>query len=1313
MINIYAMYFKRNGSVITAKERIQVVPAGDSGIKILNPTVKADWGNAGSLDFSIQSGTPYYDAFMQMRTFIQVEYDGETIFYGRVLTIDNGFFGERKIHCEGPLTFLNDTYYPGVKKENKTKMSAWDRIQQLLNNHNSQVDDELKRIYPGEVPGNYTSATSSEQRLKNDEREFDSTSWSNTKSALEDLKSHYGGSFRIRYSGNRLYLDWMNHYYRSTVNSQSIEIGKNLIDLSTVTEVNNIFTAVIPIGKTEEGNDSVYLTGYQAPNGFTFNNAYLKVPDLVRFYSDSELNSGYHQADDYRTAIDRYGMIYKTVDLQEGINQATLLQKALEWVKDNYQGSIESFTVKAIDLHQIGTNTDKILVGDRVRLVYKVGSENGQTRSVSPILTCTSVVYDLYSPENNQYSFGIPASSLSKNYATETKKSVKNKSTAPSSTYNPPSGGTEEDPSEAWRKEVYRWLKNHKVWKKSTGNVETGPAGRDAALQTLLHYHSSLDENGNSKYELWNPTRVGKVIDTDGQKRITWARDSQGRPSGPNGSWTILTEEQLTIKALELRYIFEYVRDEHGVNLTTGLAKQKPAAYTDEDGNLTLSDEVPDITSPQGMTTMIARGLFDGVMGGFTTYGTDSQGEYKSEQRADGSIVYYRKDASGDWQEVDSIRNLSLSVKQTDDFVGSVVVEGNEGTDEKLHIYNFGQAIERHPEGEVVVAYVDGDKLMIGSDETRWSYQIANRISTNWVKPFFYTTNDQGEKTRVYLDPAGTVSYRGYYDSITGDFVKKETGDQGPHGEPIISVTGTGVWDEKNLKLKGGIQTGLVDGQYVTFVKSDRLVIGNGNTGKSVTDALLEANVITYNQGTNTYSPQGLVTESVYANDLYAINGRFQTIYTDYLTTQWVSARIADMENVGVQNLYGLSNSSHANFTEFYGYHFYLQKSGGGGSVSTYDIGLGMSDLTLTGPVNNVYTLTKFTYGQDPETSTGTVVGTFSRAITSWNDGWSNGILTITAVPQLQSYKVGLGTSNLTLYDMNLNIYSEGNAVATEQSGLDRNKYLDQAVVIKQFNGAGSEETLVYTRETPLLINATPAFNAGWNQARTKVVNTLDTSDIGGSSTNASISIDVPKTNGSASVDSYTWTLEKTTWRPTGATSDVPIVRLKYAGNNNTVARIDCSSIYNDGKSAGVTEGTNSVTASAPDVKSIGNTDVTSIQVRSKTSTGKYSSYKSLAFSLSTYTPTGQSSSHECVIAKDSNTVVGRYDIQSICNTYWSNGHDQGVIDGKATFTRLDSSKFYCTRTYVAGQGYKYTLTLTSSTMLSTLSDGSQYILYK
>lgn len=608
MIDIYATYTKDNPGRI----KIQSVPAGsESGIRILNPIVKGDIGNATSMDFSVQNGTPYFGQFLQMRTYITVDYDGDTIFYGRVITINNDFYGGEKIHCEGALAFLNDSFFPGEKSGNKKTQTTLERISEVLENHNAQVNELLKSVYVGEVPGNYTARTAPEQRIKSESREFGQTSWNNSKSALEDLKSHYGGAFRIRYEAGLCYLDWLNHYFRSEVRDQKIEIGKNLIDVTRATELSNIFTAIIPIGKTSSGDNAIYLDGYRT--NIHGNTNYITVPQIRKsafpagvdtsgLYTDGELDSGYHKPDDYRLAVERYGMVFKTVEFQEAHTQAELFAKAVEWIKDNYQGGVTTFSVKAIDLHLAGERVDKILLGDRVPLKYPVGNNSTLSRIEERVLTCTSAQYDLFNPENNQYTFGIPANMLGKTYGDNSQKKKKSSS---------PSGGKDDDGEPGPEDEYLKWaeavkirLKSLKFWKKTNGGVVDGPTGTFDTTPMHGYYLQMLkssDANGNHNYCLTRPLSpvVKHGYKEGGLKSwYEWPAGQDGRSSYSRAHifGSVYNDAKQLMKQLEAAKLFDFIYYEHGIDLrkdASGGSSETPISMppltTDEDGNISIT----------------------------------------------------------------------------------------------------------------------------------------------------------------------------------------------------------------------------------------------------------------------------------------------------------------------------------------------------------------------------------------------------------------------------------------------------------------------------------------------------------------------------------------------------------------------------------------------------------------------------------------------------------------------------------------------------------------------------------------------------
>lgn len=686
MIDIYAINLNQDGVINPDKVLIQDVPA-THGMHILEPSVKLGIESSGSFNFSIQPDDIFYNQFMQLKTIILVDYDGENIFYGRVLTVDDGFYGEQKISCEGAISLLLDSYYPPKPEKERTPIPISEYLVDVLSNHNQMISpDENKMFYPGEVPGNYSSGIQNDQKIVDEEFSFGNSSWSQTKNVLEDLKSYYGGCWRTRYAldtfpdigqyglgnidlnnrpvihnpdgsisteisfstriGNeevllptvingqiyteeeaieyynqsgeylgkfstpaeaeqyavrlherqdwyyndgeyyRIYLDWLDQYFDATVNPQVIEIGRNLINAGTSTEVDNIFTRIIPIGKKNE--KELYITGYSPTTvtgqSWTITDKWFDIKDLVKVYTEEELSTGYHSIDDYRYSQDRYGVIWKIVSFEDMSTPETLFNAAAKWAKDNYHGSIESVSVTAIDLHMTGENITKIHVGDRVYLRFPFGRGTNPP-IVTRLLTCLEIDYDLYNPENTNFRFGIPSMALTKNRRSSG--SSKNKPSSYSG-YNPdPDTTPETDDYDKWFNQVRKWLRSNKVWYNHNvpAHKQGGPTLRDSAGQTHPPYFWVFDpqigSDGRGKILFWSPVITG--IDSHGN--ITWGVDSQGRP---RGSWLLREYSQLNDTLLKNHHIYDYVIYEYGLDLRTGLSVKMPAVTTDEDGNLSI-----------------------------------------------------------------------------------------------------------------------------------------------------------------------------------------------------------------------------------------------------------------------------------------------------------------------------------------------------------------------------------------------------------------------------------------------------------------------------------------------------------------------------------------------------------------------------------------------------------------------------------------------------------------------------------------------------------------------------------------------------
>lgn len=430
MYTIYIQNYKNaSGTEIGTETRLYGIPISreeaEAGYPLTDPVVKTEWGKTGSFEFSMNPVHPFYNSMLQMKTVMRVDYAGTTLFRGRVLTIDNDpMSGIRKVHLEGDFAFLMDSVQEGTKEENRESVPVLTYIQRVIAEHNRQMSEagaQYKRITVGEVPGHYSSAIDASQKITVPSGKFGSNSWEVTANALETLMKTYGGSFRTRYSEGTCYLDWLTTCYRYELNSQPIEIRENLISLNSSTEVNNLFTALIPIGKSR--NVDLFVEGYR--EDIHGHNKRILVPQIVSLFSDAELNRGYHAKADYVNAVNNYGIIYKTHSFENADTQEKLWNYAIDWIKNNYVGGITSFDITALDMHHVDGVSEKYLVGDRVQVIYPDMSAHseGTTPTISKMLTLMSAQYNLYNPEKNQYSVGVPSLLVDKKYGTAKKTS--------------------------------------------------------------------------------------------------------------------------------------------------------------------------------------------------------------------------------------------------------------------------------------------------------------------------------------------------------------------------------------------------------------------------------------------------------------------------------------------------------------------------------------------------------------------------------------------------------------------------------------------------------------------------------------------------------------------------------------------------------------------------------------------------------------------------------------------------------------------------------------------------------------------------
>lgn len=335
------------------------------GYGVLSPKLTLELNKAGSLDFVLAPDNVMYDGITKLKSIITVFQNGEELFRGRVLHDEKDFYKQKQTYCEGELAFLLDSQQ---RPYNATKtVKAW--FQYYISNHNARVE-AAKQFTAGNIT---VVDASTSLALKNEDY---AATWDEIE---QKLLNEYGGYLKVRVVDGVRYLDWLAD--SGDTSSQIIEFGRNLLDITEHITAENIFTVLIPLGKTQS-NSSGATTGKLTIKSVNSNKDYLE---------DA-------------TAINLFGRIEATMDWSEVDNASTLKSLGQTALSQNIEQSI-TLTVKAVDMHLLDVNAEAIHLGDWVQVV-------SLPHGLNKLFQCTKIVYDMVSPDQTEYTFGVTYTSL-------------------------------------------------------------------------------------------------------------------------------------------------------------------------------------------------------------------------------------------------------------------------------------------------------------------------------------------------------------------------------------------------------------------------------------------------------------------------------------------------------------------------------------------------------------------------------------------------------------------------------------------------------------------------------------------------------------------------------------------------------------------------------------------------------------------------------------------------------------------------------------------------------------------------------------
>lgn len=104
---------------------------------LISPTLTREAGKAGSLEFTIPLGNIAHSALQKLKTIVEVEQDGKTLWRGRVMSHEMDFYLRQKVYCEGELAYFNDSSLTPYKY---TGISIKEFLAEVVRRHNGETD---------------------------------------------------------------------------------------------------------------------------------------------------------------------------------------------------------------------------------------------------------------------------------------------------------------------------------------------------------------------------------------------------------------------------------------------------------------------------------------------------------------------------------------------------------------------------------------------------------------------------------------------------------------------------------------------------------------------------------------------------------------------------------------------------------------------------------------------------------------------------------------------------------------------------------------------------------------------------------------------------------------------------------------------------------------------------------------------------------------------------------------------------------------------------------------------------------------------
>ena len=341
-----------------------------SKLAITEAQIQEDAENIDSLKLSAPFNHPYLTSIKPMASVIVCKKGNDVVFEGRALDDGSDFYNTHSWTCESCLAYLKDTIQPPFSYKGTLK----GLLEYFISIHNKNVEEQKRFIL-----GNVTV------KDDNDYISYSNSEYSCTMDAIKNkLINTHGGYLQVRYTSTGKYLDYLEDFTTKSV--QTVEFGKNLLNVKITKDHTERVTALIPLGAKKKETDE--------------EGAETETDERIDITS---VNDGKNYVCD-ETAIQEIGWIWTSEIWDDVTLPGNLLRKAKARLSDLVKG-ITSIELTIVDESDTGAD-----IGDiRARMYVECISE---PHGIHGTYLCVSRTRDYLNPSGNTITIGASGVTL-------------------------------------------------------------------------------------------------------------------------------------------------------------------------------------------------------------------------------------------------------------------------------------------------------------------------------------------------------------------------------------------------------------------------------------------------------------------------------------------------------------------------------------------------------------------------------------------------------------------------------------------------------------------------------------------------------------------------------------------------------------------------------------------------------------------------------------------------------------------------------------------------------------------------------------